>query len=226
MFYIYGTACYKEPRSVKMHSMPSTPRARTPSQDVQQNLLDAAEAVLVRDGLPGVTVRAVAAEAGVAPMGVYNRFGSKDGLIEALVMRSFDLLREAVEGADGSEPVADPVERLVASGRRYREFALTHPEQYGLLFLLPRLPQEGAGNPEVEEHARAAFEALVAHVVYGIEAGVIRAGDPVDLAQQIWSTVHGAVALELGQMVLTEDAGLTYEHLLALLVAGLSRRAE
>jgi AcrR family transcriptional regulator len=223
MFYIYGTACYNAPRSVKMHPMPSTPRARTPSQHVQQNLLDAAEAVLVRDGLAGVTVRAVAAEAGVAPMGVYNRFGNKDGLIEALVMRSFDLLREAVEGPGGSEAEADPVERLVASGRRYRTFALTHPEQYGVLFLLPRLPKDGAGNPEVEEHARAAFEALVGHVVYGIRAGVIRAGDPVDLAQQIWSTVHGAVALELGQMVLTEDAGATYEHLLALLVAGLTR---
>ena len=73
--------------------------ARTPSQDVEQNLLDAAEAVLVREGLAGVTVRAVAAEAGVAPMGVYNRFGSKDGLIDALVMRS---LRPAAGGGRGA----------------------------------------------------------------------------------------------------------------------------
>jgi AcrR family transcriptional regulator len=76
--------------------MASGTRTRTRSRDVQQNLLDAAEAVLAREGLAGVTIRAVAAEAGVAPMGVYNRFGSKDGLIAALVMRSFDLLTEAV----------------------------------------------------------------------------------------------------------------------------------
>ncbi|MDP9221852.1 MAG: TetR/AcrR family transcriptional regulator [Actinomycetota bacterium] len=202
--------------------MPSTPkvpvRARTPSQDVEQNLLDAAEAVLVREGLGGVTVRAVATEAGVAPMGVYNRFGSKDGLIEALVMRSFDLLREAV--ADRGE--TDPVERLRRSGQRYRQFALSHPQHYNVIFVSPP-DREGRESPELEQHARAAFEALVGHVVYGIASGVLREGDPVDLAQQIWSTVHGAVSLELNQMVLTEDPGVTYEHLLDLLTAGLTR---
>jgi AcrR family transcriptional regulator len=202
--------------------MPSTPkapvRARTPSQDVEQNLLDAAEAVLVREGLGGVTVRAVATEAGVAPMGVYNRFGSKDGLIEALVMRSFDLLRDAV--ADRGE--TDPVDRLRRSGQRYREFALSHPQHYKVIFVSPP-DRESEESPEVEQHARAAFEALVGHVVYGIAAGVLREGDPVDLAQQIWSTVHGAVSLELNQMVLTEDPEVTYEHLLDLLTAGLTR---
>jgi AcrR family transcriptional regulator len=202
--------------------MPSTPkaavRARTPSQDVEQNLLDAAEAVLVREGLGGVTVRAVATEAGVAPMGVYNRFGSKDGLIEALVMRSFDLLRDAV--SDRGE--TDPVDRLRRSGQRYREFALSHPQHYKVIFVSPP-DRESGESAELEQHARAAFETLVGHVVYGIASGVLREGDPVDLAQQIWSTVHGAVSLELNQMVLTEDPEVTYEHLLDLLTAGLTR---
>jgi AcrR family transcriptional regulator len=201
-----------------MPSVPSTTRGRTRSQDVEQNLLDAAEAVLVREGLAGVTVRAVATEAGVAPMGVYNRFGSKDGLIEALVMRSFDLLRDAV--ADRGE--VDPVDRLRGSGLRYREFALSHPQHYTVIFITPP-GRDAPENPEVEEHARAAFEALVANVVYGIQAGVLRAGDPVDLAQQIWSTVHGFVSLELNQMVQTDDASVTYGHLLDLLTAGLTR---
>ena len=55
-------------------------RGRTPSADVERELLAAAEAVLVRDGPGGLTVRAVAAEAGIAPMGVYTRLGGKDGL--------------------------------------------------------------------------------------------------------------------------------------------------
>jgi AcrR family transcriptional regulator len=207
------------PSTPESPSAPKNPaRGRTPSQDVEQNLLDAAEAVLVREGLAGVTVRAVATEAGVAPMGVYNRFGSKDGLIEALVMRSFDLLREAV--ADRGE--TDPAERLGASGRRYREFALSHPQHYTVMFVSPPSLHEDR-SAEVEEHARAAFEALVGHVVHGIAAGVLRAGDPVDLAQQIWSTVHGAVSLELNQMVLTDDPAATYEHLLQLLITGLRR---
>jgi len=194
-------------------------RPRTRSRDVQQNLLDAAEAVLAREGLAGVTIRDVAAEAGVAPMGVYNRFGSKEGLIAALVMRSFDLLREAVEVPD--EP--DPLRRLRQSGLRYRAFALSHPQHYTVIFLSSSGHGIAESHPEVEEHARAAFEALVAHVVYAMQAGAIPAGDAFDLAQQIWATVHGAVALELFGMVLTEDPGATYEHLLDMVEAGITR---
>ena len=59
-------------------------RRRTASHQVSAALLDAAEAVLDRDGTGGVTVRAVAQQAAVSPMSVYNRFESKDGLIVAL----------------------------------------------------------------------------------------------------------------------------------------------
>src|ERR1700689_2340732 len=81
-------------------------RSRTPSANVERELVAAAEAVLVRDGPGGLTVRAVAAEAGIAPMGVYNRLGGKDGLVDALLIMGFDRLRASVEGAmnDTAEP--------------------------------------------------------------------------------------------------------------------------
>jgi AcrR family transcriptional regulator len=195
----------------------ATRATRTASGDVEQALVNAAESVLVRGGLGAVTVRAVAAEAGVAPMGVYSRFGGKDGLIQALVMRAFELLRAAV--ADRGE--VDPLVRLRAAGVRYREFALAYPQHYALIF--GGSPGTDAGeNPEVEAKAAAAFEALVATVSYGIGAGVMTPGDPVDLAMQIWSAVHGAVALELADLVLTEDPAATYGRLLDLLVAGVT----
>src|ERR1700733_4497407 len=85
---------------------PPAPRGRTPAADMERELLAAAEAVLVRDGPAGLTVRAVAAEAGIAPMGVYNRLGGKDGLVDALLIKGFDRLRAAVDAAmnDTAEP--------------------------------------------------------------------------------------------------------------------------
>src|ERR1700728_4930769 len=83
-------------------------RGRTPSADVERELLAAAEAVLVREGPGGLTVRAVASEAGIAPMGVYSRLGGKDGLVDALLIRGFDRLRATVEAGD--EP--DELDRL------------------------------------------------------------------------------------------------------------------
>ena len=86
-------------------------RSRTPSANVERELVAAAEAVLVRDGPGGVTVRAVAAEAGIAPMGVYNRLGGKEGLVDALLIMGFDRLRASVE-AGHEAGHAGPAARL------------------------------------------------------------------------------------------------------------------
>src|SRR5215510_13023366 len=98
-------------------------RSRTPSSEIERELLSAAEAVLVSDGPGGLTVRAVATRAGIAPMGVYNRLGGKDGLVDALLIRGFDRLRESI--SSGDEP--DLMQRLRACGGRYRRFALDNP---------------------------------------------------------------------------------------------------
>src|SRR5690242_14561611 len=110
-------------------------RGRTPSADIERELLTAAEAVLVRDGPGGLTVRAVAAEAGIAPMGVYNRLGGKDGLVDALLIRGFDRLRVTVDktlAATADEP--DMRDRLLACAASYRRFALDNPHFYAIMF--------------------------------------------------------------------------------------------
>jgi AcrR family transcriptional regulator len=195
---------------------PSQRRTRTPSRDVHAALVEAAEAVLVRDGPAAVTVRAVAAEAGVAPMGVYNRFGSKDGLIEMLLMRGFAGLRDAI-AAPG---VLDPVERLRRSGEQYREFALSHPQHYAIMF--EGAVQAAEFSAELGEVAASAFGALVAHVETGMAAGALAPGSPVEAAQVLWSAVHGAVTLELHGVCQVEDPQVTYRQLLDLIVSGLT----
>ena len=188
---------------------------RTPSRAVEQALVDAAERVLVRDGLGGLTVRAVAAEAAVAPMGVYNRFGNKDGLVAAVLARGFEGLRAATAAADE----ADPIARLLTCGRNYRGFALGNPQHYGAMF--------GAGfasaapTEELVDRADAAFQTLVDRVGHAMDRGALRAGDPVGTAQLIWSSVHGAVSLELAHLGRTADAAASYEALLRMLLDGL-----
>ena len=191
-------------------------RSRTPSADVERELLAAAEAVLVRDGPGGVTVRAVAAEAGIAPMGVYNRLGGKDGLVDALLIKGFDRFRATIEAGD--EP--DMLERLRSCGMRYRAFALGNKHFYAIMFE-DAIPREQMSE-EVSEHAIASFGALVRTVELAAAAGAISAPDPVEAAQQIWGAVHGAVALELKGLVLTPDPEATYRALLETMIRGLA----
>jgi AcrR family transcriptional regulator len=191
-------------------------RSRTPSADVERELCAAAETVLVRDGPGGVTIRAVAAEAGIAPMGVYNRLGGKDGLVDVLLIKGFDRLREAIES--GREP--DMAARLRSCGIRYRDFALANPNFYAIMFE-DAIPREHDSD-EVHEHAYGAFSALVRNVELAAAAGVIAAPEPVEAAQQIWSAVHGAVSLELKGLVLTPDAAATYRDIIETLMRGLA----
>jgi AcrR family transcriptional regulator len=197
-------------------------RGRTPSADVERELLAAAEAVLVREGPGGLTVRAVAAEAGIAPMGVYNRLGGKDGLVDALLIKGFDRLRAAIDAAinDTAEPSMRA--RLLASGRNYRRFALDNPHFYAIMFE-DAIPHE-FDNEQVGEHAQATFGALVRAVELAAAAGVVAAPDPFEAAQQIWSAVHGAVALELKGLIQTPDPQYTYEASLTTVIRGLAPR--
>jgi AcrR family transcriptional regulator len=201
---------------------PSPRRGRTPSADIERELLAAAETVLVRDGPGGLTVRAVAAEAGIAPMGVYSRLGGKDGLVNALLIKGFDRLRAYMDAAvtDTAQPSMHG--RFVGCGMSYRQFALDNPHFYAIMFedAIPRDRE----NPEVAEHADGTFGALVRVVELATAAGVIVAPDPVEAAQQIWSAVHGAVALELKGMVLTPDPLRTYLELLDTVTRGLGPR--
>jgi AcrR family transcriptional regulator len=192
--------------------------ARTRSRDLEAALVDAAEAVLVRDGPAGLTVRAVAAHAGVAPMGIYNRFGDKNGLAEAVVIRAFTELRQAV--APGTDAGPDPLLRLQEAGRRYREYALTHPQHYAAMFA-DALGCD-LGSALLGPIAAAAFSELVTHVQYAIDRDAIPPADALDVAQQIWSTVHGAVSLELAGLIRTQDPAASYEHLLQLVIRGIA----
>jgi AcrR family transcriptional regulator len=152
-------------------------------------------------------------------MGVYNRLGGKDGLVDALLIRGFDRLRAAL--AEGEE--SGQLERLRSCGLRYRRFALGNRHYYAIMFEAA-IPHE-FGSPEVAEHAAAAFGELVRNVEMAAAAGGIVAPDPREVAQQMWSAVHGAVALELKGLVLTPDPEATYRATLQTLLRGLAPHA-
>ncbi|HMH90448.1 MAG TPA: TetR-like C-terminal domain-containing protein [Streptosporangiaceae bacterium] len=46
--------------------------------------------------------------------------------------------------------------------------------------------------------------------------------DPREAAQQIWSTVHGAVALEMKDLIQTPDPEATYRATLRMVLRGLA----
>jgi AcrR family transcriptional regulator len=76
-------------------------------RELRDRMLDAAETVVVRQGIANLTLDAVAAEAGLSKGGLLHHFPSKDRLIEAMVTRAannqrayyLDAFTRAPEGA-------------------------------------------------------------------------------------------------------------------------------
>jgi AcrR family transcriptional regulator len=194
--------------------MTTTRRRRTASDQVSAALLHAAETVLDRDGTNGVTIRAVASEAAVAPMSVYNRFDNKEGLLATLAMRALDELAAVIETPSD----VDPVERFRQACRSYRNYALEHPARYTLIFATDS-PLEDQSSP-VAAHGRAAFGVLI-ELIRAMAADKT-SSDPTEAAQSVWSALHGAVTIEIAGIGQTPDATTSYEHMLDLLITGLA----
>jgi AcrR family transcriptional regulator len=192
-------------------------RTRTPSADVTDSLVEAALDLLEADGQDAITVRAVATRAGVAPMGVYSRFGSKDGLLEALFVQGFTWLQETITGASGRDALA----RLRSGCLAYREFAVAHPHLYGLMF---REMLELELSAESLECAERSFAQLVGRVADAMSAGQVAAGDEVDVAQLTWNALHGGVSLELAGVTFSSDPEATFGRMVDALLVGIASR--
>jgi AcrR family transcriptional regulator len=191
-------------------------RTRTPSAGMEAALLASAAEILETEGPDGLSVRRIAAAAHVAPMGVYNHFDSKFGIVEALFIDGFERLRHAL-AAIADNP--DPYEALREGGRRYRALALAHPMVYQVMFL------RAVPGFEPSDHALVmaarAFDSLVAAVQRAMVAGVIADASPTETAQVIWAAIHGWVSLELLGIGFVDDQGAGFDRICASLLRGL-----
>lgn len=89
------------------------------SDRTKQRLFEATLELAGTKGLVGLTVDDVAAAAGVAKGTVYYNFGSKDGLIDALLRYGVGLLADRLRAASGdADPVAN-LESLVDTGLEF-----------------------------------------------------------------------------------------------------------
>jgi AcrR family transcriptional regulator len=183
--------------------------------DQRAELLTAASKLLATEGPGALTVRRIAAEAGCSTMGVYSRFGGKDGIVEALFVEGFQGLAAAMGAVpDTDDPVAD----LLACGVAYRRFALEHPTSYAVMF--ERVVPSYEPTPDAIVIANGTFELLVHRVARARSTGAMPAGEPLEIAQWVWASCHGWVSLEIHGLIKIDDAdGTAFERAMTALCA-------
>ncbi|WP_037577903.1 TetR/AcrR family transcriptional regulator [Phaeacidiphilus oryzae] len=110
---------------------------RVEEDPAADRILDAALEQFVRFGLRRSTVDDVAKRAGVSRVTVYRRFGNKDGLVSACLMRESRRFLDELDAAVGGLPRMEDrvVEGFVVSLRAMQ----SHPLMGGLLRLEPEV---------------------------------------------------------------------------------------
>ncbi|RBQ19264.1 TetR/AcrR family transcriptional regulator [Spongiactinospora rosea] len=180
---------------------------------VRTAILDQAITLLTREGHAALTVRRIATEAGCSTKVIYTLFGGKDKLVEALWREGFARFQRVLEDV---RPGSGPIEDVLALAAAYRAYAHAEPYYYRIMFenVIPEFsPGEGAGR-----EAKRAFHLLEAACAAAVAVGEL-AGDPREIADQMFMAMHGAVSLELSGFFDRDHA----DALFPALCAGLLR---
>jgi AcrR family transcriptional regulator len=181
-----------EPRLLPV--VDGAPRVRRDAVRNRTALLEACERLVERSGLDGVTMDAVAAEAGVGKGTVFRRFGSREGLMAALLDHTeTEWQASVISGPPPLGPGAPPWDRLLAFGHSRIEMTLLHADLI-----------RHAGRAGIRSYAAYSFAAM--HVRYLLtELGV--SGDLPLLATALMAPLEASV---LDQQVRVE--GLDVER--------------
>jgi AcrR family transcriptional regulator len=179
----------------------------------REQLMDAALAIVVRDGYDHLSVDAIAREAGVTRPVVYGAFDGLDALLSALLDREEARMLGDLMGSLPDLSSARSLEEYVtdAVGRLVAMFA-ANPDQWRPMLLA----QDGAPTAVIQriEADRSKVRDTIAGLISGY--ALMTGAGPVD-AELV---AHAAVALleHFGRLMLTDPDEFTPERITAAVV--------
>lgn len=159
--------------------------------NVRGQLLAAARGILQESGRSGLSLRAIADRAGVAPGTVYYHYADKAALLAGLAVDGFRQLAEAMRVAYDAGPAEGG---LRTTGMAYLSFLREKPELYELMF-------EALEDGRREEVTAAEAEAFAVsrQAIMADFAGLHAPEVAHKIAEAIWAWGRGIAAVALSR---------------------------
>lgn len=179
--------------------------------DLRRTLLDQAALLLREEGEKGLSMRALAARAGVSRTAPYHHFKDKEELLCAIAAEGFSRFIGVLD-LDSADLSEAGMRRFV---RNYLDFAVANAEYYDLMFG-SQLWKSGSVNETLRTEAQASFRFYLDQVRGWQQEGKINQRiDPLRYAQVSWSALHGmcrllidGIYLDTGSMApMCDEAG-------------------
>lgn len=168
--------------------------ARMPIEERRTQLLDAALRVIDRDGYDGISIDAIAKEAGVTRPVVYGAFDGLGPLLMTLLDRQQQRAITQLFAALPTETATDAVAVVDLSGPRLHQMLLDDPVTWRAILQSP------ANVPEIVRTRIESDRQQVRTIVEGLVTSVL--GEKVDAPVM----AHGIIALleHFGRLVLED----------------------
>lgn len=142
-----------------MQEAPATARKPGISR-VRDRVIAASVELLAAGGREAMSTRAICEAAAIKPPTIYRIFGDKQGLLDAVLVRSFENHQDSHRALESS---GDPVQDLRRGWDLHLEFGLANPYLYSLMFGQPGPGASGTSvvltNGVLEGHIRRIAEA-------------------------------------------------------------------
>lgn len=168
--------------------------------EMRKLILEAAMQLFIEEGYENVSIRKIADKIEYSPSSIYNYFPDKGDIFYELHREGFNLFYERQLSI---QHIKDPVEKLIAHGRIYIEFAKNYPEYYDLMFIA-RSPGCKIHENEKWDCGDRSFYLLIQNTQECKDAGYFAGQDTNSVAFFMWSLIHGVTSLYLRRSLILE----------------------
>jgi AcrR family transcriptional regulator len=168
----------------------------TKQQNLKQRIVDAARQVLLSDGYRNFSLRKIAREIDVSATSIYLYFENKDDLVHTLMEEAIERLNNQL--AKSITMPDDPISKLETLAHEYITFALEHPREYQVIYLISS--EEMTRYPKEKfRKARKGYEIVTNVLKEGVESGLIAEQKPRIAAYTFWAQLHGVMSVVLSK---------------------------
>jgi len=163
--------------------------------DIPRRAVEETIRLLAQQGDFGVPLTAVAQAVGCTAPALYGHFRNKNALLRAVREEGFGRLY-CEKFAIFEQTRGDPLGYLRDGTYAYARFALDNPTLYRLMFLPPQT-LGASDDPWSSKAGRQILCLLLTALRLCQERGYLPGADPQRYGFMFWSTIHGAVSLNL-----------------------------
>lgn len=166
----------------------------------REHLIDAALEVILERGYAGVSIEAIAREAGITRPVVYDHFPNLNRLLHAVIEREERISLEQLAKVVPEDPSGHEPGELLATGvARFLDAVTSRPATWRIILL----PLEG--TPEiVREHVEVNRALVLARIESLVRWGVERSKLPRDLDVELTARTFRDWSEQAARMVLTD----------------------